>query len=408
LRVAGERSTMAVALVSRWARRYVAVAVAFLAAAHAAVVVDPTGSLPVVLGLYGFVLHVVFAKAYSLVPTYFDRELATPRAMVLQLPFTAGGVVAFAVGSLPDAPAVVDAVGAVAWASGVLVFIGALAWTVRSNPTGAATATGEGKAHLAALDRVANAFVPVVGAYLLAGTYGTLVVADVAPVVAVGDLVLLDSYPPRSTHLLAAGTATLLVFALGARLFPRFLVVDPPRRLLGTALATGALGPVVLAVSVPSGDLLPLGAALQATALVAYAVGFGTMYVRSERDRVAFDGVFAGAVAGVAVVALGLWFAIEGVTALLAVAHRTLAVLGFLALTVVGVTLQFYPPSVGQWRWCSTRSARVALAALVVGVALEAVGAATATTAVASAGGVVALAGCLGYAYLLAGAFATR
>jgi len=399
---------MAVALVSRWARRYVAVAVAFLVAAHAAVVVDPTGHLPVVLGLYGFVLHVVFAKAYSLVPTYFDRELAAPRAMVVQLPLTAGGVVAFAVGSLRGTSAVVATAGAVAWTSGVLVFVGALAWTVRSNPTGAATATGEGKAHLAGLDRVANAFVPVVGAYLLAGTYGTLVVAGVAPAVAVGDLVLLDSYPPRSTHLLAAGTATLLVFALGARLFPRFLVVDPPRRLLGTALAAGAVAPVILAVSVPSGDLLPLGAALQATALVAYAVGFGAMYVRSDRDRVAFDGVFAGAVAGVAVVALGSWFAIEGVTAPLAIAHRTLAVLGFLALTVVGVTLQFYPPSVGQWRWCSTRSARVALGALALGVTLEAVGAASGAFALVSVGGVVAVAGGLGYAYLLAAAFATR
>lgn len=399
---------MAVTLVSRWARRYVAVAVAFLVAAHAAVVVDPSGRVPVVLGLYGFVLHVVFAKAYSLVPTYFDRELAAPGMMVVQLPLTAGGVVGLAVGSSPGTPTVVETVGAVAWALGVLAFVGALAWTVRSNPTGAATATGDGKDHLAGLDRLANAFVPVVGAYLLAGTYGTLVVANAAPVLALGDLVLLDAYPARVSHLLAAGTATLLVFALGARLFPRFLVVDPPRRLLGMALATGAIAPVVLAVSVPRGDLLPLGAALQATALGAYAVGFGTMYVRSDRDRVAFDGVFAGAVAGVAVVALGSWFAIDGATAQLAVAHRSLAVLGFLALTVVGVTLQFYPPSVGQWRWCSTRGARVALGALAFGVALEALGAATATFAVARVGGVVAVAATLGYAYLLAGAFATR
>jgi hypothetical protein len=358
--------------------------------------------------LYGFVLHVVFAKAYSLVPTYFDRELATPRAMVLQLPLTAGGVVAFALGSLAGTPTVVRAIGAVAWAFGVVLFVGALAWTVRSNPTGAETATGQGKSHLAGLDRVANAFVPVVGAYLLAGTYGTLVVADVAPVVAVDELVLLDAYPARASHLLAAGTATLLVFALGARLFPRFLVVDPPRRLLGTALTTGAIAPAVLAVSVPRGALLPLGGALQATAVAAYAVAFGTMYARADRDRVAGDGVLAGAVAGVAVVALGVWFAIEGATFQLAVAHRTLAVLGFLGLTVAGVTLQFYPPSVGQWRWCSNRSARVALGALALGAGLEALGAATGIASLASAGGLVAVAGSLGYASLLAAAFATR
>ncbi|NHN43207.1 hypothetical protein G9C85_16440 [Halorubellus sp. JP-L1] len=399
---------MAVALESRWARRYVAIAVAALVAAHAAALFEFPDRTVVVLVLYGFVLHVVFGKAYSLVPTYFDRELAVPRAMVVQLPLTAGGVLGLALESLPGVPSIVERAGAVAWALGVLAFVGALAWTVRGNPTGAETATGEGKSHLAGLDRVANAFVPVVGVYLLAGTYATLVVAGVAPAVAVDVLPVFDRYPPRATHLLAAGTATLLVFALGARLFPRFLVVDPPRRALALALGTGALAPVVLAAGVPADDLLPVGAVLQTTAVGTYAVAFAAMYWRSERSRVAFDGVLVGALAGVAVVAIGAHFAFVDVTGGLVRAHQRLALLGFLGLTVVGVTLQFYPPTVGRWPYCSNRTARVAIGALAVGVALQAIGAIESTPALATAGAGLGLAGSLVYAYVLAGAFATR
>ena len=399
---------MAVELVSRWARRYVAFAALALVGAHVAVVVGAGHEVVVTLSLYGFVLHVVFGKAYSLVPTYFDRDLAWPRAMPAQFALTTTGTTALALNHLAGTPDVLAPAGAILWSAGVIAFVGTLAWTVRGNVTGAETATGSGKDHLAPTDRVANAFVPVVLAYLLLGSYATLVVQGVAPVVAIADVPVLDMYPPRAIHLLGAGTAALLVFALGTRLFPRFLVVSPPRRLLYVALGAGAYGPADLAVTIPSRSGFAVGATLQATAVVAYAIAFAVMFHRSPRDRVAFEGVLLGAAAGVAAVAIGVWFALDGLTVPLVDAHRRLTLLGFLGLTVVGVTLQFYPPSVGAWRWCSTRGARIAIGALATGVALQAIGAATTTAAIETAGGLAGIAGALAYTYLIAAAFATR
>ncbi|MFC6954519.1 hypothetical protein [Halorubellus litoreus] len=402
---------MTVALVSRWARRYVAVAVVALVAAHAAMLASAPSRAVVTLALYGFVLHVVFGKAYSLVPTYFDRDLAAPRAMVVQLPLTAVGVAGMvAAASLDAVPRVVGTAGALAWTGGVAVFVAAIAWTVRSNPTGVETATGDGKAHLAGLDRAANAFVPVAVLYLLAGSYATAVAWDAAPTIGLLASVapVFDGYPPRATHLLGAGTATLLVLALGARLWPRFLVVDPPRDAFVLALATGALGPVVLAATVPAGEFLVAGALLEATAIVAYAVAYGWCFRRSARRRIAFWSVLLGAVAGVVAVALGAWFAVVDLDGALVVAHRRVTLLGFLGLTVVGATFQFYPPTVGRWRYCTERTASVAVGALAVGVALQAVGAGSSLGGLAALGAVVGLAGALGYGYLLAAAFATR
>ena len=412
-----EAGTMAVALVSRWARRYVSVAVVAMVVAHVAVLADaPTRSV-VTLALYGFVLHVVFGKAYSLVPTYFDRELAAPRGMVVQLPLTAFGVAGMAAAaSFGSIPRVVGTAGALAWTAGVGVFVAALAWTVRSNPTGAETATGDGKAHLAGLDRTANAFVPVAFLYLLAGSYATAVAWDAAPAVDLlaGVAPVFDGYPPRATHLLGAGTATLLVLALGARLWPRFLVVDPPRGAFVLALATGALGPVVLAATVPAGAFLVAGALLEATAVVTYAVAYGWCLWRSERRRVAFWSVLGGAVAGVVAVTLGAWFALVDLDGALVAAHRRVTLLGFLGLTVVGATFQFYPPTVGRWPYCTDRTASVAVGALAAGVALQALGAGWRVGtgwpigALETLGAFGGLAGALAYGYLLAGAFATR
>ena len=72
--------------VSRWARRYVLVSAGFLVGWQAALVAGVGRRASVTLGLFGFVLHMVFGKAYSLVPAYFDRELAFPRAPAVSLP----------------------------------------------------------------------------------------------------------------------------------------------------------------------------------------------------------------------------------------------------------------------------------------------------------------------------------
>lgn len=389
------------AIVSRWARRYVGVAVASLLAWQVGLLVGVPRGTEVALGLYGFVLHVVFGKAYSLVPSYFDRELAEPRAAVVQLPLTAVGVACLALAPLSGAPDWLDAAGAVLWAAGVAVFVGALAWTVRDNLTGAETGTGGPNAHRAGVDRAANAVVPVALAYLLLGSYGTLALAGLVPPV-------FDGYPPRVTHLLGTGTATLLVFGLGARLLPRFLVTEPPKPLVAVALPAGAVGPLLLAATLPAGDWFHLAAAVEAVAVVGYAALVGALFVRSDRRRTALYGVVLGAAGGVAAVTLGSWFAFVGLDAALIEAHRRVTLLGFLGLTVVGVSLQFYPPNVGRWPGCDDRTALAAMGLLAAGVAVQATGVALVAGAVELVGVGLALAGALAYGYLLAGAFATR
>ncbi|WP_256298183.1 hypothetical protein [Haloarchaeobius salinus] len=389
------------ATVSRWARRYVGVAVAALFAWQVGLLVGVPRGTEVALGLYGFVLHVVFGKAYSLVPSYFDRELAEPRAAIAQLPLTAVGTACLALAPLRSTPDTLEAAGAVLWAAGVVVFVGTLAWTVRDNLTGAETGTGGPNAHRAGVDRAANAVVPVALAYLLVGSYATLGVAGVVPPV-------FDGYPPRTTHLLGTGTATLLVFGIGARLLPRFLVAEPPKSLVWVVLPAGAVGPVLLAATLPAGPGFHLAAAVETVAVVGYAAIVGTLFVRSDNRRTALYGVLLGAGGGVAAVALGAWFAFAGLDGALVPAHRRLTLLGFLGLTVVGVSLQFYPPNVGRWPGCDDRTALASMALLAVGVAVQAVGAAVLTTWIESVGVGLALVGTLGYAYLLAGAFATR
>ncbi|MFC4405347.1 hypothetical protein [Haloarchaeobius iranensis] len=381
------------ATVSRWARRYVGVAVGSLLAWQVGLLVGVPRGTEVALGLYGFVLHVVFGKAYSLVPSYFDRELVEPRAAAVQLPLTAVGVVCLALAPLAGTPDVLEPVGAALWAAGVVGFVGALAWTVRDNLTGAETGTGGPNVHRERVDRAANAVVPVALAYLLVGSYATLGLAGVVPPV-------FDGYPPRTTHLLGTGTATLLVFGLGVRLLPRFLVADPPNALVWVVLPAGAVGPALLAATLPAGPWFHLAAVVETVAVVGYAGVVGTLFVRSDNRRTALYGVLLGAVGGVAAVALGAWFAFVGLDGALIPAHRR--------LTVVGVSLQFYPPNVGRWPGCDDRTALASMALLAVGVAVQAAGLGLDAPAAEASGVVLALVGGLGYAYLLAGAFATR
>jgi len=161
-------------------------------------------------------------------------------------------------------PRAVGAAGALLWAAGVAVFLGTLGWTVRDNLTGAETGTGEHNADCRPVDRLANAAVPVVGVYLAVGTYVLLAVHLPLPTI-------LDGYPVRLSHLLTAGTAALLVFAVGFRLLPRFLVTHPPRWLVPAVLVAGALGPALIAAGLPGGPLLMAGAALETVAVIGFA-----------------------------------------------------------------------------------------------------------------------------------------
>ena len=353
------------------------------------------------LGLYGFVLHAVFGKAYSLVPAYFDRQLRPARAPAVHLPLALVGVAGLAAGASGFAPDSARALGAVCWGAGVAVFLGTMLVTLWGNLAGGETGTGEHNADRRPLDRVANAAVPAVFAYLGAGAYLTAAGATPLPIP-------LDGYPPRASHLLAVGGAVLLVFAVGFRLFPRFLVADIDRRLAAPVLVAGAVAPLLLAVGLPAGPLLEAGAILESLAVVGFAGAYTVLFARSERDRLGFYGPLAGVGCGVGVVAAGIWFAFGGLDAGLVAGHYRLGLAGFLGLTVVGVTYQFYPPAVARFPLAGDRLATGALGGLFVGLLVEVVGLVVGLALLVTGGRALGLAGGLAYAYLVVGLFVQR
>ena len=390
------------ATLSRWSRALVASGVCWLVAWQAAALAGFPRRTTVTLGLYGFVLSVVFGKAYSLVPAYFDRSLAWPGAPAVHLPLAVVGTVGLALAPLEGLPAVVGSVGAAAWAAGVAAFLGTLVWTVRDNPTGAETGTGEHNADRRPVDRAANLFVPVVAAYLAVGSWETLAARSAAlPTV-------LDGYPPRATHLLAAGGAVLALFAVGFRLLPRFLVVDLPAWVPWVVLPPGALGPALLAAGLPAGPLFRVGAVLEAVAVVGFAAVYAHRYRATDRSRVGFYGPLLGTGFGVLAVGLGLSFAFGPIDPALVAAHYRLNLLGFLGLSIVGVTFQFYPPTVGRFPGAGDDLALAAMGLLAGGLAVEAVGAGAAVGTATGVGRALALGGALAYAYLVIGVFAQQ
>lgn len=392
---------MTSATVTRWSRAFVATGVACFVCWQLAVVAGVGRPATVVLGLYGFVFSVVFGKAYALLPSYFERELAVAHAPMVHLPLAAGGVVglfvsATGIGSEPRSFPW-ELLGALCWFTGCLVFVGTFGWTVRDNFTGRETGTGSVNEHRRRVDRASNAFVPVVLMYLLAG--GVLRVLE-----GFGVDGPIPTGPP-TTHLLAAGTAALLVFVIGFRLLPRFTVTTPRAPLVALVLPAGAIAPALLAVDFLGGTLFRLGAVLQTLAVTGFAVAVVDMYRRTDRDRVGFHGVLAGALCGIGAVGLGLFVALVGVETGLLEAHVRLAVGGFLGLTIVGVSYQFYPPAIGSTPGVDDRTALVSIALLAVGIGLEALGYLAAMDGVTTVSRFAVLVGALCYAFVIGAIF---
>ncbi|GAB3683662.1 hypothetical protein GCM10028857_11540 [Salinarchaeum chitinilyticum] len=355
----------------------------FLVACTLAAFAGEPRSTVVAFGLYGFVLHTVFGKAYGLLPAYFDRDLAVPRAPLLQLPFSAVGAFCLAVtpGStaadrLPVDPAAAGDLGAILWALGATVFLATIAVTIRDNPTGAETGTSEAKADRARLDRVANAAMPFALGYLALATYAIFATVDAAPVASALPT------PIESTiaisHLLAVGTAALLVFAIGARLLPRLLRAETPDALATVVLVAGVLGPALLVAWFDPGiggrsanGVLHGAIALLAIAVLGHAALVGVLVRRAPAPRLGVYGVLAGAIGGVLTVGAGGLLGLGRYPELYGV-HPRLGVLGFLGLTIVGVVYHFYPPAVaGEY---GDDVAAASLLLLGGGLALELIG----------------------------------
>ena len=424
---------------TRGSRAFVAAGVVWFACWNAAVLAGRPRTATVVLGLHGFVFGVIFGKAYALVPTYFDRQLAAPRAPLVHLPLAIVGVGATYLGraaesggsgsveatvlsaldsvlhTAPDTlPDTLVAVGAVAWLAGVLVFVATLVASVRGNLTGSATGTSGPNIHRRRIDRAANAVIPLVLGYLLWGSLVDALVATAvvspgdATVTVAGTTLALVPAGPAASHVLAAGAATLLLFGIGFRLLPRLLVGDPRPVLVGVTLATGALAPAALVLDFQGGTLFTAGATLLAVAIAGYALTVIELVWRSERRRVGHGVVAVGAVFGLAGVALGWLLGVADLDFAYAEAHYRLAIGGFLGLTIVGVTYQFYPPAVGEYPGVGNRGARVAAAAIGLGLVVDAVGVALTASTVTRLGAGIALAGALAYAWIVLSIFYQR
>ncbi|MFC6993605.1 hypothetical protein ACFQH3_18915 [Haladaptatus sp. GCM10025707] len=392
---------MSAARISQGARRHVAAGALFLVTWQVATLVGVPHRSGVVLGLYGFVLHTVAGKAYALVPSYFDRTLSHPAAPAMSLPLLSLGTVGLAVAPLDDIPSVIGIAGAVCWALGALVFVGAVGWTVRDNLTGRETGTGEVNTDRRWADRAANAFIPVVLAYLVAGSYETVAVSAALPT-------LTGRGMAGASHLLAAGVGALLIFAVGFRLLPRFLVSSPPMVLVIVVLIAGTVGPALVAGNLWGGMWFRVGAVAESIAVGGFAVAYISLFVRSERRRIGLYGPLVGVVMGVMGVALGAHVAFAGGSPGWSIAHYRLNLLGFLGLTIVGVAYQFYPPAVGTFPGANNRTALASMGCLAVGVGVEAYGSLAGFDVATLGGRLLAFIGASLYAYLLLGLFRER
>jgi hypothetical protein len=379
------------ATISRGARGLVLAGATFLVAATLAAALEEPRSTVVAFALYGFVLHTLFGKAYGLLPAYFDRDLAVSRAPQVQVPLSAVGAALLAVrpgselaATLPVDPATATEAGAVLWAGGAAIFLATVALTIRDNPTGAETGTSTHKAERARLDRVANAAMPIALGYLALASY-ELLAAALRRGELLGTTVDLPSAldAPLAaafsvSHLLAVGTAALLVFAVGARLLPRLLRADAPDALVGVVLAAGAVGPALLVGwfaggvgGAPEEGLLHGAIMLLGVATVGHAVVVGLLCARAPSLRVGAYGVLGGAIAGVLTVGAGALIGLGERAELIAV-HPRLGIVGFLGLTILGVIYHFYPPAVAGDRGDSVAAASLLLVG--GGIALEFLG----------------------------------
>lgn len=378
---------MSRAVRTKWSQRSVAVGLVFFVTWHGAALLDAPRRTLVVLALYGFIIHVLLGKAYSLVPSYFDRELTVPWTPVLGLALTAPGTVALALAGwgLPaGTDPLIAAFGNVSWSLGVLIGIGGIGWSIRHNLTGAETATGEVNATRRDIDRVANAGMPIALTYLVAGA----VIAGLAGIHPVfgpfGSSDLLPSLigvDAARSHLLAAGGATLMLFAVGFRLLPRFAVADPPAHLHLIVLPCGAIAPALLVYGVSAIEQTHIavqafraGAILEGVAILGFAWTIGTLLVRTDRDRVGFPAVGLGAAFGVVGVVFGVYFAFVGRPGPWIRAHLRTNLLGFLGLSIVGAAYQFYPPAVIKHRLAGDRQALLSIGLLGGGLTLQVLG----------------------------------
>ncbi|NIB98965.1 hypothetical protein [Halobacterium sp. R2-5] len=378
--------------VGRWTRLFTLAGLAFLLLWRVGLLVGIPARSAVHLAVLGFVLHVVFGHAYLLVPAYFGRVHSPSRAPRLHLALSATGATLLAASYLPVVPTRAGLAGALLWAAGVVVFAASLAralhGVVRERDVFADASNSA--------ERAAVLVVPVPFLYLLVGTYDLLAARTAVPA-------LLAASPAAVSHLFAAGVAALLVFVLGVRLLPRFLGTDPLAAPSVFVLAAGSVGPGLLARSLWGGWLFRAAAAIEGVAVVTFFAHAAVLFARSDRRRVGLYAILAGLGAGAVAVGVAASVAAGWLSPARIVAHPAVALGGFLAVTVGGFLVQFYPASAGNFPGCSDTAVGVALGALLCGVLVEAGALAVGNPAAVTSGRVLAAAGAVGLAYVVGG-----
>ena len=381
-----------------WMRAFVAVGVLWFVIWQAMVFLGADRRVVVIAAIYGFVMHVIFGKAYALIPSYFGTELYFDRAPMAQFMLTVPGTILLVFGThwLPQSG--LESPGAILWSLGVLVFVGTLACTVAGPFREGATGTSDANAERRHVDRFANGFIPIILAYL--------VLAAVLLVLREHDRTIVGT--AELSHLIAVGTGMLLIFAVGLRLFPRFLVVRPHPLAAPIVLPTGGIGAGLLVVDFLGSGIFHLGAGLVTVGMVGFALAYVDMYRRSDRRRIGFQVVLLAVLFGMFAVMLALFAIFVAFDPPILEAHVRVATLGFLGLTIVGVSYQFYPPNISSTSGISNRMAMVAVVLIAGGLVLEVGGLLGVNSLVLKGGQALALVGGVVYAYVLIGLFIER
>ncbi|MFB6284782.1 MAG: hypothetical protein ABEK59_12785 [Halobacteria archaeon] len=377
----------------RWSRRYIATACVFLVvwrAVETPWIPAPTGRSGLTLGMFGFIFTTVFAKTYTLVPSYYETRVPSPKTAAIQYPLSTAGVVLMSFWN-----GAVYRTGVYLWSLGVLVLLSTAAWSLRGHVLSGDTGTSSDKPERRKTDFAANIFMPVSYLYLAAGTLSLVLYGTTA----------------ITFHLYGAGSAALLIYSVGFRLLPRFLAVDTPSSLVPLVLPSAAVGPGLLAYGFFTGlqeNVFKIGALLQSVAAVGFLIGYLWMFNATERSRVGLYAVLAAFCFSVVGVFLGLYFAFHGYAPGLTRAHSEVNLLGFLGLTVIGVAYQFYPPAVAGFTGASDRSAAGSVVAIAVGVSLVTVNGLVPHPWLVTAGTVLSFAGSVVYSYIVVGEFIER
>ena len=366
-------------------RASVLVGVGFLVVWQVAHVLSLPRETTVTLAIYGFVFHVIFGKAYALIPSYFERQLISPWGPRIQLPLTSVGTVLLAHGTLFGS--MTGQVGALLWVAGAISFLLTIFLTLGKNLFGSQTGTGDANSHRQRIDRIANAFVPIALLYFLFGTYNTISVEYLLPSI-FGNLRL------QTIHLLAAGMATLLIFIMSSRLLPRFFATSAANLPIYIMLPAAAIAPALLVTGFVRPAFIHIGGFLLWIGFLAYAIHIAVLYHRSNRRRIGLLIVGFGGLSGVVGASVGLLIITSHLSLPLVEIHYRVMLLGFLGLTIIGFLCQFYPPGISTLPGISDRGAMVAAGVILVGLVLESGGLIFDELLLSTSGQFLAILGC--------------